>query len=111
MTALERLVDQRGQAIPKLVQRLRQIDGLVRQPAEELEYLQAALTLAGSVGSHGEQSWLQSGLAEAHRLIGDPDGALAHVGRARRHCVDTLLLYCCSEMGSSFGHSRLPDLP
>jgi DNA-binding SARP family transcriptional activator len=45
----------------------------VKQPAEALEYLQEGLALAQRVGSCAEQSWLRSGLAEAHRLVGDDD--------------------------------------
>jgi tetratricopeptide (TPR) repeat protein len=44
----------------------------LRQPAEALERLQAGLALAESIGSCTEQSRLLSGLAEAHRLTGDP---------------------------------------
>jgi DNA-binding SARP family transcriptional activator/tetratricopeptide (TPR) repeat protein len=54
----------------------------LKQPAEALEHLQAALDLAESVGSCAEQSWLLSGLAEAHCMAGDLDGALAHARRA-----------------------------
>jgi tetratricopeptide (TPR) repeat protein len=41
------------------------------QPARALEHLQAGLTLAESIGSCAEQSWLLSGLTEAHYLSDD----------------------------------------
>ena len=52
------------------------------QPAEALEHLGAALALAEHTGSHTEQSWLHSSLAEAYRLAGDLDPAVAHARRA-----------------------------
>lgn len=56
----------------------------LKQPAEALEFLQTALTLAESVGSAAEQSWLWSGLAEAHRLDGSPELAGEHAQQARK---------------------------
>ncbi len=56
-----------------------------KRSAKALEHLQAALTLAESIGSRAEQSWLLSGLAQARRLTGDPGThrqALAHARRA-----------------------------
>jgi tetratricopeptide (TPR) repeat protein len=53
------------------------------QPARALEHLQAGLILAESIGSCAEQSWLQSGLAEAHRLSGDWEEAKGCARRAR----------------------------
>jgi DNA-binding SARP family transcriptional activator len=61
-----------------------------KQAAQALEHLEAALALAESINSCTEQSWLHSGLAEAHRLVSDPstssgqalDQAVAHARRA-----------------------------
>ena len=47
------------------------------QPAQAMVHLSAALALASSVNSCAEQSWLLSGLAEAHRLSGDGERAQA----------------------------------
>jgi DNA-binding SARP family transcriptional activator len=54
----------------------------LEQPAEALEHLGAALALAERIGSCTEQSWLHAGLAEAHRLAGDAETAVAHAHRA-----------------------------
>lgn len=54
----------------------------LKQPAEGLEFLQTALILAENVGSGTEQSWLWSGLAEAHRLDGNPELAAEHAYQA-----------------------------
>jgi predicted ATPase len=54
----------------------------LKQPAEALEHLQAGLALAKSIDSCTEQSWLLSGLAEAHRLAGDLDRAVMHARHA-----------------------------
>jgi tetratricopeptide (TPR) repeat protein len=54
----------------------------LKQPAEALERLGAALALAERIGSCSEQSRLHSGLAEAHHLADDPDQAAAHARRA-----------------------------
>jgi hypothetical protein len=55
----------------------------VKRPAKAQEYLGRALDLAQRIGSCAEQSWLQSGLAEAHRLAGDQAQATAHARQAR----------------------------
>jgi predicted ATPase/DNA-binding SARP family transcriptional activator len=52
------------------------------QPARALEHLQAGLALAERTRSCAEQGWLLSGLAEAHRLSGDWEGAKACAHRA-----------------------------
>jgi hypothetical protein len=52
------------------------------QPAAALAYLQAALTLAESIASCAEQSWLHAGLAEACRLAGEGHQARTHARRA-----------------------------
>jgi tetratricopeptide (TPR) repeat protein len=52
------------------------------ETAGALEHLQAALALAEEIGSCTEQSWLRSGLAEAHILAGDPDQAEVHARQA-----------------------------
>jgi tetratricopeptide (TPR) repeat protein len=52
------------------------------QPARALEHLQTALALAERIGSCAEQSWLLVGLAKAHRLAGDWEGAKACGHRA-----------------------------
>ena len=54
----------------------------LKRPAQALEYLQTALRLAENIDSRTEQSWLWSGLAEAHRLTDALDLALEHVRRA-----------------------------
>ncbi|MBI1879112.1 MAG: tetratricopeptide repeat protein [Chloroflexi bacterium] len=54
----------------------------LKQPAQALEFLQAALTLAENITSNAEQSWLLTGLAEAYHLAGDPDWAVEHIRRA-----------------------------
>jgi DNA-binding SARP family transcriptional activator len=54
----------------------------VKQPAEALGYLQEGLALAQRVGSCAEQSWLRSGLAEAHRLVGDDEEARSQARQA-----------------------------
>jgi len=53
-----------------------------KRAGEALEHLQAALALAKSIDSRTEQSWILSGLAEAHHLVGDLDQAVAHARRA-----------------------------
>jgi tetratricopeptide (TPR) repeat protein len=50
----------------------------LKYPTQALQFLHEALTLAKSIDSRAEQSWLWSGLAEAHRLIGDQQLALEH---------------------------------
>jgi tetratricopeptide (TPR) repeat protein len=60
------------------------------QVGQALEYLQSALDLAEKIDSRCEQSWLESGVAEAFRLLGDAstgseearDQAAAHANRA-----------------------------
>jgi DNA-binding SARP family transcriptional activator len=47
----------------------------LEQAAEAREHLQAGLALAEGIGSRTEQSRLLSGLAEAHRLAGEPKQA------------------------------------
>ncbi len=53
------------------------------QPDDALEHLQASLAAAESISSCAEQSWILSGLAEAHRLSGDREQAKACARRAR----------------------------
>ena len=54
------------------------------QPAEALKQLQAGLELAEEIGSCTERGWLLCGLAEAHRLSGEPERAVTLAGRALR---------------------------
>jgi tetratricopeptide (TPR) repeat protein len=56
----------------------------LERPAEAREHLQVGLALAERIGSCAEQSWLLSGLAEAHRLAGDCEQATVHARRALR---------------------------
>lgn len=49
---------------------------------EAAERLSAALALAEGIDSRAEQSWLQAGLAQAQRLAGNADLALAYARRA-----------------------------
>jgi predicted ATPase len=65
----------------------------VKRPGEALEYFRAALALAQRIGSCAEQSWLHSGLAEAHRLAGHREPALAHVNQARELAQQTGAAY------------------
>jgi len=51
-------------------------------PSEALQHLQAGLELAEKIGSCTEQGWLLCGLAEAHRLTGEPERARARAERA-----------------------------
>jgi len=53
------------------------------QPSDALRHLQASLAAAESIGSCAEQSWILSGLAEAHRLSGDREQAKVCARRAR----------------------------
>jgi tetratricopeptide (TPR) repeat protein len=53
-----------------------------KRAAEAVEHLQAALSLAESIDSRTEKSWLLSGLAETHRLLGNLDQAVVHARRA-----------------------------
>ncbi|HUW12116.1 MAG TPA: tetratricopeptide repeat protein [Anaerolineae bacterium] len=53
-----------------------------KRAVEALEHLHPALALAKRIDSRAEQSWLHSGLAEAYRLLGDPDRAVEHARRA-----------------------------
>lgn len=53
-----------------------------KRAPEALEHLHPALALAERIGSRAEQSWLHSGLAEAYRLLGNPDRAVEHARRA-----------------------------
>jgi DNA-binding SARP family transcriptional activator len=65
----------------------------LRQPAQALLHLTAAMALVDSINSSAERSWLMSGLAEAHRINGEAEAARAsalgalEVARAthRRH--------------------------
>jgi DNA-binding SARP family transcriptional activator len=52
------------------------------KPAEGLEHLRAGVELAERIGSCAEQSWLLCGLAEAGRLAGDQEQAMACAGQA-----------------------------
>jgi DNA-binding SARP family transcriptional activator len=54
----------------------------LKRPDQALGFLHVALVLAESIDSRAEQSWLWSGLAEAHRLTGDGDSAAEHAYRA-----------------------------
>ena len=54
----------------------------LKQPLEALEHLQPALDLAERIGSCTEQSRLLAGLAEAHRLSGNSEQAIAYARRA-----------------------------
>jgi tetratricopeptide (TPR) repeat protein len=65
----------------------------IKRPGEALEYFRAALALAQRVGSCAEQSWLHSGLAEAHRLAGHREAALAHANQARELAQETGATY------------------
>ncbi len=49
-----------------------------KYPTQALEFLQTALALADRIDSQVERSWLWSGLAKAHRLIGDVELATDH---------------------------------
>ena len=65
----------------------------VKRAGEALDYLTAALSLAQRIGSCAEQSWLHSGLAEAQRLAGHREPALAHVNQARELAQQTGAAY------------------
>ena len=54
----------------------------LNHPAEALEYLLTALSLAERLNSRAEQSQLHSGLAEAHHLSGEREQAILHAHRA-----------------------------
>jgi tetratricopeptide (TPR) repeat protein len=54
----------------------------LKQPGAALEHLRAGLALAERIASCTEQSWLHSGLAEAHSLQGDAAHALQHARQA-----------------------------
>jgi tetratricopeptide (TPR) repeat protein len=55
----------------------------LRRGDEALQHFNAGLKLAERIRSCNEQSWLQAGLAEAHRLSGERQQALTHARQAQ----------------------------